>query len=319
MAKRSESDAEKLLRFHAALKQFLERVAMDRYVLAVVLVGSLTEETIWQRESIGVWMIEADGVTRRLRSDGDDTRIFRIFVENGINIHAEVIPRSRFKQMVEGSSRTAFSCNFFETREIIYSRDPSIDSWFVQANTVAVKDKERELQIFSTWTIYALRRARKLLELRKDLVLAQQEILNAAHSLASTEIIRDGQICEDLVIYRAMELNPELFQILYVDVLAKRKSRKTLQLAMDTIDAYLDQHYEAHLRPLLSFLRKEDRVVPLSEISDHFAFSQVYPWHLEAACEWLERKGKLQKLSSPFGITKRSQEQVEEPAYYLDG
>jgi uncharacterized protein len=64
--------------------------------------------------------------------------------------------------------------------------------------------------------------------------------------------------------------------------------------------------------------KKQNRVVPLSEISDHFAFSQLHPWHLESACEWLERKGLLQKLSAPFKLTKRSQEQVEEPAYYFD-
>ncbi|MCA9173809.1 MAG: hypothetical protein KDB14_04915 [Planctomycetales bacterium] len=321
MASRSEKDDErddeKAERYGAALAQFLERVAEDRYVLAVVLVGSLSRETIWRRESIGVWVIEADGVSRRLRSDGADERLFRTLVENGVNIHAELIPRSRFKQMVEGSSRTAFSCNFFETREIVYSRDPSIDGWFKQANTVAVKDKERELLMFSTWTFYALREARKLLEQRGDIDLAQQQILSAAHSIGYTEVIRAGEICEDVVIYRARQLAPELFQAIYDEVLAKRKSRKTLRAALDAIDDYLRQHYAEHLRPLLSYLKKQDRVVPLSEIGDHFAFTQVYPWHLESACEWLEREGQLQKLSAPFKLTKRSHESAEEPAYYL--
>src|SRR5205085_3951723 len=103
----------KVARFRAALAQLTERVEEDRYVLAVVLVGSLTPETIWRRETLGLWIVEADGVSRRLPSDGKDERVFRILVENGINIHAEVIPRSRFKKMVEGASRTAFSCNFF--------------------------------------------------------------------------------------------------------------------------------------------------------------------------------------------------------------
>ena len=35
-----ENDADKLTRFEAALRQFVERIAEDRYVLAVVLVGS---------------------------------------------------------------------------------------------------------------------------------------------------------------------------------------------------------------------------------------------------------------------------------------
>jgi uncharacterized protein len=313
-----EDDAEKVARFKAALNQLVERVAEDRYVLAVVLVGSLSTKTIWQRESLGLWIIEADGVSRRLPSDGKDERIFRILVENGIDIHAEVIPRSRFKQMVEGASRTAFSCNFFALREIVYSKDPSIASWFKKANSVATKDQERELLTFSTWTIHAHRHARKRLDIKGDLDLAAQETLGAAHSIAHTEIIRRGQVWEKDVIYRAIEGAPDLFQTIYLDVLAKRKNKRVLSKALDAIDGYLDEHYRAHLKPLLAYLKKENRLVPLSEMSDHFAFSQLYPWHLESACEWLERKGLLQKLSAPFKLTKRSTERVEEPAYLLD-
>ena len=314
-----ETDSEKSARFEAALQRLIARVAEDRYVLAIVQVGSLAEETIWQRESLWLWIIEADGVTRRLQSDGKDERIFRILVEDGINIHAEVIPRSRFRQMVEGTSRTAFSCSFFAERKVVYSQDPSIESWFAEANTVALKDQERELLAFTTWTIHAHRHARKRLELKGDLELAAQEIVWAAHSVAHTEIIRRGEVWEQDAIYRAMEGDPTLFRTIYQDVLASPGDQRVLATALDVIDAYLLLHYEAHLRPLLAWLRKQDRVVPLSEISDHFAFSQLYPWHLESACEWLERKGLLQKLSAPFKLTKRSLEQVEEPAYSLPG
>ena len=44
-----ETATEKVSRFDSALNQLIERVAEDRYVLAVVLVGSLCEETIWNR------------------------------------------------------------------------------------------------------------------------------------------------------------------------------------------------------------------------------------------------------------------------------
>src|SRR5947208_2449385 len=313
-----ENDAEKLARLEATLRQFVDRIAEDRYVLAVVLVGSLTLETIWQRESLGLWIIEADGVSRRLLSDGNDERIFRTLVENGINIHAEVIPRSRFKKMDEGASRTAFSCNFFAERRMVYSKDPSIQSWFKKANSLATKDQERELLTFSTWTIHAVRHARKRLEIKGDLELAAQDIVGAAHSVAHTEIIRRGEVWEQEVIYRAMEGAPALFQTIYLDVLSKRKNRRVLTAALDAIDGYLDKHFKAHLKPLLGYLKKQNRLVPLSEISDHFAFSQLHPWHLESACEWLEEKGLLQKLSAPFKLTRRSLERVEEPAYFLD-
>ena len=316
MAKDGTSD--KLVQFQNALDQLVERVKEDRYVLAVVLVGSLREETIWDRESLGLWIIEADGVTRRLRSDGKEERIFRILVEDGINIHAELIPRSRFKQMVEGASRTAFSCNFFAQRKLVYCDDPSIENWFDQANTVAAKDQEKELLVFTAWTIHAHRHARQRLEIKGDVDLAKQEVLWAAHSVAHTEIIRQGQIWEEEVIYRAIEGDPDLFQVIYLDVLAKRKGKKVLVMALDAINEYVELHCQDHLKPLISYLRKQKRIVPLSEISDHFAYSQLHPWHLESTCEWLDQKGHLEKLSAPFKLTKRSRESVEEPAYYLE-
>ena len=146
-AETQEADAAKVARFKTVLGGFIDQYSRI-HTSSRLCVGSLSTETIWQRESLGLWIIEADGVTRRLQSDGQDERIFRILVENGINIHAEVIPRSRFKQMVEGSSRTAFSCSFFAHREIVYSKDPSIASWFKKANALATKDQERELLVF---------------------------------------------------------------------------------------------------------------------------------------------------------------------------
>src|SRR5439155_19537992 len=128
-------------------------------------------------EALSLWIIEADGVSRRLPSDGQDERVFRILVEDGVNIHAEVIPRSRFKKMVEGASRTAFSCNFFARRQVVYSKDPSIDAWFQQADRVATKDRERELLTFATWTIHAHRHARQRPDHKGDLYLAAQEIV----------------------------------------------------------------------------------------------------------------------------------------------
>jgi uncharacterized protein len=313
-----ENDAAKLARFEVALTQFVERIMQDRYVLAVVQVGSLRATTIWARHALSLWIIEADGVTRRIASDGADERVFRILVENGINIHAEVIPRSRFKKMVEGASRTAFSHNFFAERRIVASKDASIDGWFTKANRMATKDQERELLAFSAWTIHAVSHARKRLEQKGDLALASQETLEAAHSVAHTEIIRRGEVWEDDVIYRAIEGAPKLFKTVYLDVLAKPKNRTVLTAALDAIDAYLEEHYREHLKPLLDYLTKQNRVVPLSEISDHFAFSQLHPGHLEAGCEWLEHKGLLEKVSAPFKLTKRSLERVEEPAYFFD-
>ena len=161
--------SQKLEQYKQSLDSFVERLREDRYVLACVLVGSLNIDTIWHKDSIGLWVIEADGVSKRLRFDGEDERVLRTFAENGVNLHVEVIPRSRFRRMIEGNSRTTFSCNFFAARELVYCEDPSIAKWFDQANTVATTDQAKELLAITSWVVHAHRSAERTLNINQDI------------------------------------------------------------------------------------------------------------------------------------------------------
>lgn len=313
-----ENPVEKAARYQAALDAFVARLAEDRYVLAAVQVGSFAETIIWRKESICLWIIEADGVARRMRYDGEDVRMFRTFIEDSIEIHAEVIPRTRFKRMVEGASRTAFTHSFFALRKLVHSQDGSIAQWFDEANSLATRDREKELLAVATCVIHAHRDATKYLHDRGDLELTRQHLLWAAWCLAAIRIIDDGEVYEDEFIYRAMEREPDLFRIVYEDIVATPADRARAEAALVRIDEYLAENSDRLLKPLLDYLRKQRRVVPLSELADHFAHTQLYPWHLYSACDWLDRKARLQKLSAPFKLTKRSRTELEEPAYFWD-
>jgi hypothetical protein len=314
----AEPIPEKVARFEKALALFLERVQADANLLAAVLVGSLSKETVWRRDSISLWLIEKDGVTKRLRADGEDPRIFRTLVEAGINLHVELIPRTKFKRMVEGSARTAFCYSFFARRKLVYCNDPSLARWFEEADTIARRDQERELCIATTWLIHAHRHATHLMEYDQDLELVFQELLGGAHCIAAAEVIASGEVCEGLLIHRGLELAPALMGEVYSDLLTGPRTAAYLGRILSRLEAYLEEHAEARLQPVLRYLRKEKRLVPLSELADHFAHSQLYPWHLESVCEWLERKGRLGKFSAPFGLTKLSRVEVEEPAYLCE-
>jgi hypothetical protein len=310
--------AEKLKQFQSALKLFLDRIAADPNLLAAVLVGSLTEETIWRHDAISLWLIEKDGVTKRLRADGEDPRIFRTLVEEGVNLHVELIPRSRFKRMVEGAARTAFRYSFFARRKLVYCEDASLEKWFQEADTLALRDQERELCIATTWLIHAHRHAGRLLNEIRDLDLAFQELIGCAHCVAAAEVIAAGEVHEGIMIHRALQLAPKLMEDLYVNLLKGARTAARLGKILAGFEAYLEKHAEKRLHPILQYLQKSNRLVPLSELSDHFAHSQLFPWHLESGCEWLERKGRIGKFSAPFGLTKLSRVEVEEPAYIYE-
>lgn len=308
---------EKLEQYRSALDAFIERVKEDRWVLAVILVGSINEETIWRKDGIGLWVVEADGVTRRRQSDGEEHRIWRTMVEMDVNLWAEVIPRTRFKRMVEGASRTAFSFNFFARRQLIYSVDESIANWFEEANSLAIRDQKNELLLMTNWVVYNLRHARRLLDLKKDPHRAWERLLESAHAMAATQLVMAGEVCETHAMHRAIVLNPDLFNVVYTSLLTAGADEKAMHTAIETSEQWLDEHGLDHMAPLLTYLGKQQRSVSLSELANHFAFTQLYPWHLESACEWLVRKGKLEKLAAEMLLTKKSRKHVEEPAYLL--
>ncbi|MEM9943808.1 MAG: hypothetical protein AAF939_19760, partial [Planctomycetota bacterium] len=245
--------------FQEALSRFCERISKDRNILAAVMVGGLEESLIWNKDVLSLWIIEIDGVTKRLESDGNDEEISRCFVENGINVHVELIPRSRFKKMVEGTSRTAFSFNFFAKRSLVYCNDPSIEKWFDTANSLAEKDQDQETLVATTWLISATRYVRKRLERKNDLELGKEGLLSAAHSLACLEVIRHGEVFEHSAIYRALELNPKLFKTVYIDLITGKKTKTQLIKILGKHESFLNQNAVDFLQPILKYLKKENR------------------------------------------------------------
>jgi hypothetical protein len=133
--------------------------------------------------------------------------------------------------------------------------------------------------------------------------------------VAAAEVIAAGEVDEGLLIHRAQQLAPAVMEGLYVDLLKGSRTKATLGKKLTGFETYLEKHGGTRLQPVLRYLKKEKRLVPLSELSDYFAHSQLFPWHLESACEWLEEKGRIEKFSTPFALTKLSRVEAEEPAY----
>lgn len=151
--------------------------------------------------------------------------------------------------------------------------------------TLARRDQERELCTASTWLIHTPRHAARLLENGRDLELAFQELIGGAHCVAAAEVIASGEVHEGLVVHRALELSPDLMRQDYLVVLTALRTAENLEKRLAGLDGYLERHAESRLRPMLAYLGKAKRLVPLSELADDFAPSQLYPgiWRRHAS------------------------------------
>ena len=70
--------------------------------------------------------------------------------------------------------------------------------------------------------------------------------------------------------------------------------------------------------PVLDYLTEAQGVRTASELTAYF-YKRAQTRDLFWAYEWLGRKGIVQRVSSPVRLTRKSQVELDEPAYYYDG
>ena len=104
--------------FAAALASLIEEVKRDRSILAAILCGSLSHDTVWAKSDIDLVLVTIDD---RLVPAGG-----KALYADGVNIHALLVPRGEFRKMVEGSVRNSFMHSFLAKGRLLYTHDPTI-------------------------------------------------------------------------------------------------------------------------------------------------------------------------------------------------
>src|SRR4249920_1472042 len=86
--------------FGAALDALVEQVRGDRSVLAAILCGSLSHDTVWAKSDIDLVLVTIDDK----KVGSADLALYA----HGVNVHAFLMPRAEFRKTVEGSARNSF-------------------------------------------------------------------------------------------------------------------------------------------------------------------------------------------------------------------
>src|SRR5918998_6937717 len=102
-------------RFGKALESLVEQVRQDRSVLAAILCGSLSHDTVWAKSDIDLVLVTIDD----RKVEESDLSLYA----DGVNVHAILIPRAAFRQMVEGSVRQSFMHSFLTKGRLLYTHD----------------------------------------------------------------------------------------------------------------------------------------------------------------------------------------------------
>jgi predicted nucleotidyltransferase len=294
-------------KFTEALDDLIAQVKQDRSILAVILCGSLSHDTVWEKSDIDLALVTIDD--RKVES------AHLALYANGMNVHAFLMPRAEFRKTVEGAVRNSFMHSLLAKGRLLYTHDETIANLCARLHEIGERDTQIQLFSAATQILPPLYKAHKWLVTRGDLDYTALWMLYAATPLARVEVIGARMLADREVIPQAMKLNPAFFKIIYADLLNAKKTRKSVQAALDAIDGYLSQRAAALFRPLLDHLEEVGEARSCTEIEAHFKRN----FNMEGvttACEYLADQKLIGKASTPVQITKKSNVLLQELAFF---
>jgi hypothetical protein len=88
-----------------------------------------------------------------------------------------------------------------------------------------------------------------------------------------------------------------------------------VQAALDAVEGYIAQRADTLFRPVIDHLRDAGEARSCSEIEAHFKRNFDVSG-LTTACEYLADQGLIGKASTPVRLTKKSNIEVQELAFF---
>jgi predicted nucleotidyltransferase len=294
-------------KFTEALDALVEQVKGDRSVLAAILCGSLSHDTVWAKSDIDLVLVTIDDK----KADRADLALYA----DGVNVHAFLMPRTEFRKTVEGSAHNSFMHSFLAKGRLLYTHDQTIADLCTRLDAIGERDTQVQLLRAATSALLPIYKAHKWFITRGDLDYTALWILYAATPLAQVEVIGARLLADREVIPQAMKLNPAFFKTIYADLLNAKKTRKTVQAALDAIDRYVAERAATLFAPVIEHLREVGEARSCAEIEDHFK-RNFNVNGVTTACEYLADQGLLGKASLAVRLTKKSNVEVQELAFF---
>jgi hypothetical protein len=295
-------------RFRAALDELIAQVQKDRSILAAILCGSLSHDTVWDKSDIDLVLVTKDG--------GKPSDEGLALYAGGINVHAIMMERTQFRKAVEGSVRNGFQHSFLAKGRLLYTHDETIAALCGQLQSIGERDLRIQLLNAAACALPPVYKAHKWFRTRGDLEYTALWILYAATPLAKVEVLQARLLADREVIPQALKLNPDFFNLIYTDLLNTRKTAKNVQAALDAIDEYLRSRIPELFGAVIEHLREVGEARSATEIDDHFQ-RNFGVGGVTGVCEYLADRGFIGKAPLPVRLTKHSSVAVEELAFFF--
>jgi hypothetical protein len=294
-------------KFKGALTALVEQVKCDHSILAAILCGSLSHDTVWSKSDIDLILLTIDD--KKTGKDG------LCLYADGINVHAILLPRAEFRKTMEGAIRNSFIHSLIAKGRLLYTHDESITALCEGLQELGERDMQLQLLAAASHALPSVYKAHKWLITRGDLEYTALWILHSANAVAKIEVLEAGMLVDREVLPQALKLNPPFFKAIYTDLLNTKKTRPAVASALSAIDQYLLKRAPTIFSPVIDHLTEVGEARSATEIEDYFKRNFGIEG-VTTACEYLADQGLIGKAPLAARLTKRSNIDVDEVAFF---
>src|SRR2546428_4780224 len=140
-------------KFTEALEALVAQVKEDRSILAAILCGSLSHDTVWAKSDIDLALVTID--------DKKVETSHLALSAGGVNVHAFLMPRAEFRKTVEGSIRSSFMHSLLAKGRLLYTHDPTVAGLCAQLHQIGERDTQVQLLRAATGALPPIDKAHK--------------------------------------------------------------------------------------------------------------------------------------------------------------
>lgn len=299
--------------FETTLEQFVAEIQQDQSIVAALLFGSLVNGFVWEKSDIDLLLI-----TNHEKTPYE----FHWVDVNGLNLQVTVYSRYHFKRTVEQELAGSWIQHILQTGKVLFARDPMIEEYVLQAQNLGKRDIELRMLATVAMVIGDLEKAEKILTLTGDVSQSYLFVTRLLDRLAQIEVLLHGDIPGREVIAQALQINPELFLLIFPQVILEPTTPEKLRIVLTAIRAALIQHTPVLFRLVLEYFKNEAEIRSLSDLARHLNRQQKSDWwEVAGLCygEWLAERGYLKRFSAPLRLTLHSRFTIDEVAYLWIG
>ncbi|MCL2406205.1 MAG: nucleotidyltransferase domain-containing protein [Defluviitaleaceae bacterium] len=294
-------------RFEAALMAFVDKIKNDPNIQAVILCGSLANDTVWEKSDMDTYVL-----VREMKL----TTSSYCIEEDGLIINVNLQSEFDFKRGLERSLGGGIGNSMFSQARVVYAKDESLHNFMAEIQKLGKDDIALSFFQQATGLIYYMEKIEKWLTVKNDPLYAQLWVLFSASQYANMRLLLDNKPPSREAVLKVMEYAPKTIQPIYERPMQGNMTSSEIWDILKFYKGFLQDNLSLLVLPVTGYMQPGE-VYTVTTLVKHFRVNSHDAYHI---FDFLEEMGVVARVTEIARITPKGRMAVEEVAFvYLEG